>query len=940
MRDRILSRLADLVIGRPRTTLIVALVLSALCATVLPRLQVLAGHSSMMYDNIHQQRFRNFLKRFGSPNLLFVLVEGGEEASRQRLIDQLSATLPAKTSKGTAGKDGSSCETQKTANASGCVRDVLGRLDLSKMKERALFFLPALDLSNMVTALQSDKFGLRNIMEMQGLADLVGAMAGELERRSGDAAPKGEAAKRAEMVMTLLGKVFDEINARVSGKLKTTPLHQSLIESLSRDGKKAGIDSKGYFSGHDGSLLVAVVRPVDDSDEPTTIIPFVNYVQAQAQQAIQAINTSCDGKSDCKKDLRVTLTGLPALVADEKQALSHDVPLTSAVATIGVLVLFIFGFRSVRQGLLGLFPLGLSLICTLAFVHFAFGGLNMMTSAFIATVLGLGIDFAVHLIARYNEARHRGEDSDTALRTAITRAGPGILTGALTTAGAFAALSVNEFKGFAEMGVITAVGLVLALVATITIGPAAVVLIKGLQKVPKPRHQLEELSALPKAIIRLRVVLLVTGVLIGGLMLWQATNVPWSYDYLALLPRDRPSVDGMKLLSEKTDFSGEVAAIQCASLEEAKKKVALLEKLPTVGRVESLASFLPTDQAEKLALLKPLKPIINHKFPDWADAEGLDRLAPVDIQVLDNNLRDLVDGFDDAQFAAKQANHPAAIYLGHPAKAIKRLRETLKKIPADQAQKNLAAVQREIFDGLGQGLKLFKAHLDVEKPLSAKQLISGLPAGMRERMYRDGSYALYIYPSQPIWAKPFMKRFIADLRSVDPAVTGFPVTHWENGVIIESGFQTASLLTLAALFIFLLIDFRSLKYTILAMVPLGVGIILMWGGMSVFEMQYNFANIIAFPLIAGIGVASGVHILHRFRQQRETHITLVVQHTGMAIFLSAATTMVGFGSLTLAQHQGAASLGTLLLLGVGACLATSILLLPAIVRLLWGPDSE
>jgi|GEM_PF-1190923 uncharacterized protein len=933
MRDRILNRLADFVISRPRATLIVGLILAALCATVLPRLQVLAGHSSMMYDNIHQKRFRNFLKRFGSPNLLFVMVEGGEKESRRQVIDKLGSALPAQ-------KNAGNCKTLETNNAAGCVRDVLGRLDLTKMKERALFFLPALDVKNVTKALQSDKFGLDSIIKMKGLADFVGAMAGELEKRSGEAGPTGEAAKRAEMVMTLLGKVFDEIDTRVRGKENSTPLHQSLIEGLASDGKKAGIDSKGYFSGHDGSLLVAVVRPVNDSDEPTAIIPFVNYVEAHARKAIQAINKACDTQSDCKKDLRVTLTGLPALVADEKKALSHDLPLTSGVATIGVLVLFIFGFRSIRQGLLGLFPLGLSLICTLAFVHFAFGGLNMMTSAFIATVLGLGIDFAVHLIARYNEARHRGEDSNVALKTAITRAGPGILTGALTTAGAFAALAVNEFKGFSEMGIISAVGLVLALLATITIGPAAVVLIKGLQKVPKPRHRLEELSALPKAIIRLRVVLLVSGVLISGLMLWQASNVPWSYDYLALLPRDRPSVDGMKLLSEKTDFSGEVAAIQCASLEEAKKKAALLEKLPTVGRVESLASFIPTDQAEKLKILKPLKAIIGQTLPDWTEAEGLDRLPPVDLKALDDNLRDLADSFEDAQFAAKQASHPAAIYLGHPAKAIRRLRETLKKTPPALAQKHLAGVQREIFDGFGQGLKLFKAHLDIEKPLSTKELISGLPAGMRERMFRDGSYALYVYPSEPIWAKPFMKRFIAELRTVDPAVTGFPVTHWENGVIIESGFQTASLLTLAALFIFLLIDFRSIKFTLLAMIPLGVGLILMWGGMSVLEMQYNFANIIAFPLIAGIGVASGVHILHRFRQQGEAEITHVVQHTGMAIFLSAATTMAGFGSLTLAQHQGAASLGTLLLLGVGACLATSTLLLPAILRVFWGAKAQ
>ena len=166
---------------------------------------------------------------------------------------------------------------------------------------------------------------------------------------------------------------------------------------------------------------------------------------------------------------------------------------------------------------------------------------------------------------------------------------------------------------------------------------------------------------------------------------------------------------------------------------------------------------------------------------------------------------------------------------------------------------------------------------------------------------------------------------------MDPEVTGYPVTHWETLASVQQGFREASVLAVLAVFLLLLVDFRRLGPTLLALLPLGAGLLWAWGGMALFSMTYNPGNIIGFPLLVGIGVAASVHILHRHEQEGPGRIAEVIRYTGLAVFLSTATTMIGFGSLSLASNQAIASLGVVLLLGVGACLVTATVLLPALL---------
>jgi hopanoid biosynthesis associated RND transporter like protein HpnN len=730
--------------------------------------------------------------------------------------------------------------------------------------------------------------------------------------------------------MKVVARFFDELAGRIQDPAR---LQKPLDRALFPEKVQAGIDSQGYLSSRDGKLHLAIIRPLDDSDEPLVVVPFVGYVRRHAAAAVAELGQACGGgqPGTCPQGpLKLTLTGLPAIVADETTSLKRDLTLTTAVAIGGILLLFFYGFRSLRQTLLGMLPLLAGLAWTLAFVQLSFQSLNLVTSAFIVTLLGLGIDFAVHLLSRFNESRQQGLAPRQAAEAALMGAGPGILTGALTTSGAFIALAASRFMAFSQLGIITGVGLVFVLLLTLSTLPAMLILprLGGLHVPPRRRKDPDAAPwfDLPGLVVKRRVVFVVAGLVVAAAMLLAAQRIPWSYNYMELMPAGLDSVDAMETLSRRTDFSAEVAGLVADSPDKTRRYAEKLKAMPEISRVESLVSYLPQEQEAKLALLRKLKPTLD----------GARRPAPeaVDRQQIAEAAQELVDALQDARFEAKRGgSEEDARLLDSPLASARGLLAALNKVPAAPATERLQTLQRQILDGIDEGLALLEKNVEA-RPVSAAGLLDELPRGIRSRLYSEGKYAIYAYPAKPIWDKRFLGRLVKDLRSVDPEATGFPVTHWETSNSIERGFRDASILACVALVLLLLLDFRSPRYALLALAPLAMGIAWMWGGISLLGIKYNHVNVIAFPLIIGIGVASGVHILHRYRQEGERNVATVVRFTGMAIFLSAATTMVGFGSLTLARHAGAASLGVVLLLGVGACLATAVLFLPALLALL------
>jgi hypothetical protein len=212
------------------------------------------------------------------------------------------------------------------------------------------------------------------------------------------------------------------------------------------------------------------------------------------------------------------------------------------------------------------------------------------------------------------------------------------------------------------------------------------------------------------------------------------------------------------------------------------------------------------------------------------------------------------------------------------------------------------------------------------------------PLFARRYVSKDGQLlALYAVPSGRFWERDVAERFRLDVVAIDPKVSGLATVHVRHGEIVMEGFRGAALMAGALVLLILTIDFRSLRDAVLALVPTIIGWLWMTGLMAVFGLRFDVANVVSMPLVLGIGIAFGVHMIHRCREEEhelrppEQRLDRVVRGTGGAIVVAALTTMVGFGGLMVASHGGMVSFGGIMMLGIGLCLLATVLVLPALL---------
>ena len=214
--------------------------------------------------------------------------------------------------------------------------------------------------------------------------------------------------------------------------------------------------------------------------------------------------------------------------------------------------------------------------------------------------------------------------------------------------------------------------------------------------------------------------------------------------------------------------------------------------------------------------------------------------------------------------------------------------------------------------------------------------VADLPRDLTDRFVgKEGTYLLKVFPRGNIWGRESVQEFVSEVRSVDPDAMGDPISAWEHGTTMERGYLRGGLYAAIAMGVVIFWSFGSLAHLLLAMLPLVVGGAWTLGIMDLFQVNFNLANLIILPLIAGYGIMNGLHIVKRYQQQGGKG-PIVANSTGRAVFLSATTTMVGFGSLMVASHRGIFSLGFLLSVGVGSILLASLTVLPALLWSFYG----
>jgi hopanoid biosynthesis associated RND transporter like protein HpnN len=613
----------------------------------------------------------------------------------------------------------------------------------------------------------------------------------------------------------------------------------------------------------------------------------------------------------------IGLTGLPVMEDDEMRSSQQSMIWASGLSLAAVVLVVIAGFGGVRHALLANGVLVIGMAWAFGWATASVGHLNILSVTFAVTMIGVGIDYGTYYVGRYLEARRRGLDCEGALLETSGTVGPGILTGAITTSVAFFAAALTSFVGVAELGMIAGGGILLCCAAELLVLPAALAIVDRSffgRRIPEPvpvHAWLEPLMRHPRFVALAAVACSLA--LAGGLH-----ELEYDHNLLNLQPDGLESVEVEKKLLAECDQSVWYALSIADSREQLLERKRQLEALPSVERIDEIASLLPGDEDLK-------RPAIERIGRRLATLPERPPEIPVDrLDALGETL---------AWAQAEASKRPGGL---RTAWHLERVRESLRTKGPEECYSALAAFQQRAAGDLLSRLHGLSAVANPEAPA-----LDDLPPSLVERFVgSSGRHLLKIYGRGDIWNFESLERFVREVRSVDPRATGNPLQAYEASLEMKRSYEQAGLSALAVILVVLWLDFRNLKHAFLAVLPLAVGMAQMLGLMGMVGIDLNPANLIGIPLIMGIAVDYGVHVVHDYLERPGPY--RMSASTANSVLVDALTTILGFGALMVASHRGLESLGRVLTLGVTTCTITSLVFLPAVLT--WmrpaGTDQE
>jgi hopanoid biosynthesis associated RND transporter like protein HpnN len=682
-----------------------------------------------------------------------------------------------------------------------------------------------------------------------------------------------------------------------------------------------------YFISQDKDMLLVLARPTFSLNEIDRVIEVENSIDALIQK-IAAQYPSVDAGT----------TGTMALTRDETVAASEDMHVTSIIAFVLIIVMFILSFRMWIAPLLAGISLLTGIIWTMGFAALTLGSLNIMTSMFAVILIGLGVDFSIHIITGYTENRAAGKAIGVALEETLLKSGRGVITGGLTTACAFLTLTISETAGMREFGIVSGFGVLFCMIATILVLPAMLASRDRLLiKIRKDRYvsrstEFVFLGRLATSLAKRPLIVLSAAGVVTLILLYSAARITFDYNYLNMEPVGLTSIRLQDEMEKEFDVTPDFALVTASSVEHAREIAEQAKGLKMVGMVMSISEYIPSPEQQKKRV-----EVIEQIRADLLSAGPAGPVAREDIKKLHTELYRLEDNIIElAQLA----------YLGGQDKVDKKCKAVVGDPEETQRKSMVLALIADLPpDGSAaiDNVNFFHSHFSgyfKELALSMTSIepinIDNLPLNIRDQFISKAGdkFLVSIYPKEGVWKNlEFLQRFTSRMDKIDPRVTGIPSVFYILTDIIAQDGRNAFMLTLAVIFLLLWWDFKKVRLALMAMLPLLLGAIWMVGIMQISGLQLTMVNVLGLPLILGIGIDDGVHILHRYRSEGKGRLATVFTSTGKAVMLTSVTTMLAFGSLVFATYRGLGSLGIALFIGVATCFLTSIFILPAMLSL-------
>ena len=746
--------------------------------------------------------------------------------------------------------------------------------------------------------------GSGEFFEKNGLLFLpvpeVGQLTGQLE----SAAPLIEIMAGDPSIRGLTGALETGLAGIKRGqvKLDSTERPFNLIAQTVESVLKTGT---GTFSWRE----MVSDKPLTDSDRRS----FIEFKPVLDFNALEPGKDATDAIRQAARDVnlpgeygaRLRLTG-PVPIANEEFATVQDGAIVNGIGTV-LVVLFILWMalhspKIIFAVFVNLF-IGLSI--TTAVGLWMVSSLNLLSIAFAVLFVGLGVDFGIQYSVRYRSERFKGDDLRTALEKAAERSAVPLSLAAMATAAGFLSFLPTDYKGISELGEIAGVGMLVAFTTSITVLPALLNLLNPPGESEPVGYAF--LAPVDQFLEDHRVIIIV------GTLVIAVAGLPLLYflrfDFNPVNLRN-PKVESIATfldLRKDPNTGANAINVMTNSDTEAKKIEERLAKVPEVLSVRSLDNFVPEEQPAKLKLIaqaaKVLNPALN---PDSIDP------APSDQE----NVESLKGSSENLRKTAGAAKSPGAV-------ASRRLADALSKL-ADSSQATREKAQAVFVDPMKIMLGQLKSSLQAQ-PVSLKNLPPELVSSWKTK---DGLMRVEALPRGDPNDNETLRRFAAAVLAAEPTAIGGPVSILKSGDLVVRAFIQAGICALVVISLLLWLTLRRITDVLLTLVPLLVAGAVTLEICVLIKMPLNFANIVALPLLLGVGVAFKIYYVTAWRSGRTN---LLQSSLTRAIFFSALTTATAFGSLWLSSHPGTSSMGKLLALSLVTTLAAVLLFQPALM---------
>ena len=879
-------------------TLLIALGITLIMGIGASRLKLEMTFYSMMPKGSQQVRdMKRIIENFPAASSIVVVLEAKEKD------DRAQAEIAVK-----KAVDILSRELLKSEFSEYIIR-VQGKLDIDFFKEHGLMLSKAEDIER-----------VRRMYSNINLVPLFSHLNDDFEREySGDEEKLSDDEELAIAQFEGLEQILKVMESSAASERISAEAASASIERF--------LFGSPYYLSRDSTMALLFIQPTFTINDFMLYAEIIPLMEKMIKERTETLGVSAG------------LTGMLVVGKDEMVTSEQGLALSMLIAVMLILLLMILSFRMYSVPFISGIPLFVGIMWTMGLAGFTIKRLNIMTAMYMVVLLGLGIDYAIHLLTSFMQERDDGNDFTTSVGNSLKKSGAGIFTGALTTAVAFFMLVIARSNVVRELGVVAGFGILSELVAMIIMVPALLGFRNHrLVKKGKSESKLLEkftpgfgiISSLGTK-IKGRPALFVFLMLAAGILLaTQAGKVDVEGNMMKMEAKGLESIELQDRMVEEFGMAPDVMSITMTDLDKMRPLGKRIKKLASVKAVESLIPYYPSvkEQFVRAGLVEKFKGEIAPQSPEDSVDTGL---LIEEIYRLEDNLLEM----SDLAFMAGMDR------MFHKLNILTGRNEEGQKVAETVIDRLIAAIEEnpESAEGLAYFQRAFVPSFK-EKLINmanTEEIIPDMipPFILDSFRSRDGkNYLMNVIPTQNPWDEEYRKVFTGQLETITDKATGMVLAANQMLEIVNQDGIKAAIAALIAIFILLIIDFRNIKLSLVTLLPLLLAFLSLFGIMAITGIKFDFVNIIAVPLLIGIGIDDVVHFNHRYLLEGKGNMDRVVAKIGRAVLLTTITTIIGFGSFIPSIMRAMRSTGIVLSIAMALAFLYSILLHPAVLIIL------